>query len=408
MKTKTIYSILFLALIVLGVASWWFWQFRPSKQPSKAPGPMFRQVTFEQLPGWDSVDLKKSFHTFQTSCRAFVKQNPEQVVGTDHIDLQVRDWQPACKVALSTKHVSKKIARTFFQEWFLPVEFYDKATGPGLFTGYYVPALKGSYTQSKEYSVPLYETPDDLVVADLGMFSKELKNRRIVGRLEQKKLVPYYTRAQINEGALKDKAKVLVWINNPVDRLFLEIQGSGVIELENGERLSIGYDAQNGRAYTAIASVLIKKGVMTKDTASMQAIRRYLNEHPEDLHSVINQNESFVFFSKMNDGIALGSQGVFLTPGYSLAIDKQWIPMGTPLWLTTSRPDNKNPNKTKPMQRLMIAQDTGGAIRGKIRGDVFWGGGKQATLFAGHMKNPGHYWLLLPKHMLPRLEQKIG
>jgi membrane-bound lytic murein transglycosylase A len=405
MKTKILYTSLFVAITSLGISTWWFWQSEQPKQPTEPqkPASMFRPVTFKQLPGWQSADLKKSLVTFQTSCRAFVKQNPEQVVGTDHINLQVKDWQPACYAALKINPVTENDAKSFFQEWFSPVEFFDKETGPGLFTGYYVPTIKGSYTKSKEFSVPLYETPDDLITSDLGLFFNDLKNRRVVGRLVKSKLVPYYTRAQINAGALKGKANVLVWINSPIDRLFLEIQGSGLIELEDGSRLSVGYDAQNGMPYTAIAGVLIKKGVMTKDNASMQAIKRYLTEHPKQLHPVINQNKSFVFFRKMGQDIALGSQGVSLTAGYSLAIDKQWIPMGTPLWLNTTRPDSNSPDKSKPMQRLMIAQDTGGAIRGKIRGDVFWGAGERATLIAGHMKNSGHYWLLLPKHTLPRL-----
>ena len=400
MKTQKLYIALFLTLTSLGISTWWFWQ---SKQP-KQPSTMFRPVTFNQLPGWKSADLKKSLMTFQTSCGAFVKQNPEQVVGTDHIDLRVKDWQPACKAALNINPVTEKSAKLFFQEWFAPVEFFDKATGPGLFTGYYVPAIKGSYTKSKEFSVPLYETPDDLISADLGTFFNDLKNRKLIGRLVNKKIVPYYTREQINNGALKDKAKVLAWINSPIDRLFLEIQGSGVIELENGESISVGYDAQNGMPYTAIAGVLIRKGVMTKHNASMQGIKNYLNKNPKELHEVINQNKSFVFFRKMSQGVALGSQGVSLTPGYSLAIDRDWIPMGTPLWLNTTRPDGAQPDKSKPMQRLMIAQDTGGAIRGKIRGDVFWGGGDRATLIAGHMKNSGHYWLLLPRHTISRLD----
>ncbi|MFJ1268079.1 murein transglycosylase A [Legionella lytica] len=407
MKKKILYTSLFVAIAALGTTSWWFWHSKQLKQPvePQKTASLFRPVTFNHLPGWTSADLKRSLATFQVSCRAFVKQKPEQVVGTDHIELQVKDWQPACVAALNIDSITDKSAKSFFEEWFQPVEFFDPETGPGLFTGYYVPTIKGSYTKSKEFSVPLYETPDDLVTSDLGMFSGDLKNRRIVGRLVKKQLVPYYTRAQINRGALKDKAKVLVWINSPIDRLFLEIQGSGLIELEDGERLSVGYDAQNGQPYTAIAGVLIRKGIMTRDNASMQAIKRYLTKHPKQLHPVINQNKSFVFFRKMNQGVALGAQGVWLTPGYSLAVDKQWIPLGTPLWLNTTRPNSLKPDENKPMQRLMIAQDTGGAIRGKIRGDVFWGDGDRATSIAGHMKNTGHYWLLLPKHAISRVTQ---
>lgn len=403
MKTKILYTILFLTLIAFSISLRVFWFIK--QQPTKQPEIMFKEADFERLPGWKSADLKKSLQTFQVSCRAFIRQSPEQVVGTDQIDLQVKDWQPACEAALKISPVAERQAKQFFEEWFTPIEFTDNNGKPGLFTGYYVPAIKGSYTKSKEFHVPIYETPDDLVTADLGLFFNDLKNRRIVGRLDDKKFVPYYTREQINKGAIKEKAKVLVWINSPVDRLFLEIQGSGLIELEDGNNIYIGYDAQNGAPYTAIAGVLIKKGVMTKHNASMQGIKRYLEAHPKQMDKIINQNKSFVFFKKMADGVALGSQGVALTPGYSLAIDKQWIPMGAPLWLSTSRPDSAKPDANKPMQRLMIAQDTGGAIRGKVRGDVFWGGGEKATLIAGHMKNEGHYWILLPKQAISRLEK---
>lgn len=395
MKTKITYIILALAIFTLGVFTWWF----------SSPKPMFRVVSFKHLPGWEAADLKKSLAAFQTSCRAFIKQDPEQIVGTDDIQLQAKDWHPACQTALKIDSRAEHEAKNFFQEWFAPVEFYKDKPLNGLFTGYYMPLIKGSYTQSAEFNVPIYEVPKDLITIDLGLFVPHLKNRKIVGRLAGDKVVPYYTREQINKGAIKQKAKVLLWMHSPIDRLFLEIQGSGIIELDDGSRLFIGYDGQNGAPYTAIAGVLIKKGVMTRDNASMQAIKRYLEAHPEQMDPVINQNKSFVFFRKLKLEGALGSQGVALTPGYSLAIDRQWIPMGAPLWLSTTRPDSNDPNVNKPMQRLMVAQDTGGAIKGKIRGDVYWGGGDKATAIAGHMKNPGHYWLLLPRHAVPRIEK---
>lgn len=394
MKLKITSSVLALIISLFGYYAWLHF----------APKPKFRVVQFENLPGWTKTELHKSLVAFQTSCRAFIKQNPDQMVGTDDIELQAKDWQPACKAALSLVPEAK-VAKRFFQKWFTPVEIYANQSLNGLFTGYYMPTIEGSYTKSAEYSVPIYEVPKDLVSIDLGLFIPHLKNRKIVGRLENNKLVPYYTREQINKGAIKSKARVLLWMKSPIDRLFLEIQGSGIVEMDDGSRLFIGYDGQNGAPYTAIAGVLIKKGVMTKDSASMQAIRRYLEENPEQMNPIINQNKSFVFFRKLNLDGALGSQGVVLTPGYSLAVDRQWIPMGAPLWLSTSRPNSTNPDQNKPMQRLMVAQDTGGAIKGKIRGDVYWGGGKKATLIAGHMKNPGHYWLLLPRHTLSRIQK---
>lgn len=397
MKTKITYSLIVLALIITSISVWWFW-------PSK---PIFRQVTFQQLPGWDKAEFKKSLLAFQTSCSAFLKQDPERIVGTDVIDLQAKDWQPVCRAALKLNPVDEQSARRFFQKWFVPVEFYDGKPVKGLFTGYYLPLIKGSLSQSADFNVPLYEMPDNLVSVDLNLFSADFKGRKVSGRVENNKLLPFYTREQINKGAINNNARVLLWIHSPIDRLFLEIQGSGIVELEDGKQIYVGYDGQNGLPYTAIAGVLIKKGVMTKHNASMQLIKKYLEAHPEEMNEVINQNKSFVFFRKLTLEAALGSQGVALTPGYSLAIDKQWIPMGVPLWLSTTRPDSSNPTVSKPMQRLMIAQDTGGAIKGKVRGDVFWGGGDKATLIAGHMKNEGHYWLLLPRHAVKRLEKAL-
>lgn len=395
MKSKIIYFTAALLLMGIGVSVWWL----------ESPKPAFRQVNFNQLPGWEAAEFKKSLMAFQTSCRAFIKQDPERVVGTNQIDLQAKDWQPACHAALKLNQVSEKSAKLFFQKWFSPVEFYDGEPVKGLFTGYYMPLLKGSYKKSDEFSVPLYELPSNLMTIDLGLFIPHMKNRKLVGRISGNKMVPFYTREEINKGAIKDTAKVLLWIQSPIDRLFLEIQGSGIVELEDGSRVFVGYDGQNGAPYTAIAGVLIKKGIMTKHNASMQAIKRYLEAHPKEMDKILNKNKSFVFFRKLSLEGALGSQGVALTPGYSLAIDREWIPMGAPLWLSTTRPDSKDPNVNKPMQRLMIAQDTGGAIRGKVRGDVFWGGGEKATLIAGHMKNEGHYWLLLPRHAVSRIEK---
>lgn len=394
MKTKITYILIAMVLVTVGLFTWWF----------TAPKPTFRVVSFKHLPGWDKADLKKSLAAFQTSCRAFIKQDPEQVVGTDDIELQAKDWHPACSAALDINPDASQEVKGFFQKWFAPVEFYRDRPKQGLFTGYYMPLIKGSYTKSAEYSVPIYEVPNDLITVDLGLFIPHLKNRKVVGRLSDNKIVPYYTRAQINKGAIKGKAKVLLWMHSPIDRLFLEIQGSGVVQLDDGSQLYIGYNGQNGAPYTAIAGVLIKQGVMTKDNASMQAIKRYLEANPDQMDKVINKNESFVFFRKLNLNGALGSQGVALTPGYSLAIDRQWIPMGAPLWLSTTRPDSAHPDMNKPMNRLMVAQDTGGAIKGRVRGDVFWGGGEKATLIAGHMKNTGHYWLLLPRHAVSRIE----
>ncbi len=381
-------------LLFLFFTGFFLWKHRPVEQ-----GITLKRTSFNQLPGWSSADLKESLQTFQRSCKILLKQKPEQSVGSNYLALKAKDWHPACQAALQINALDNQKARKFFQQWFAPVEFYHNERVDGLFTGYYMPLFNGSLTKTDKYSVPLYGLPSDLISINLGRFDPSLRHRRLFGRVKDNQLVPYYTREEINHGVLKDKAPILLWLENHIDRLFLEIQGSGVVQLPNGERLYVGYAGENGAAYKSIAQVLINKGVFTKDTASMQAIRAHLQANPKQVHTVLNQNKSFVFFEKVPRNVALGTQGVALTPGYSLAIDRKWIPLGAPLWLNTTVPDHHYDDRTV-LQRLVIAQDTGGAIRGMVRGDVYWGTGDEATYIAGHMKNKGHYWLLLPQHVL--------
>jgi membrane-bound lytic murein transglycosylase A len=322
------------------------------------------------------------------------------------VDLEVKDWLPACKAAKLVDNKSISNTRLFFQKWFVPVEFFYSKRVHGLFTGYYMPLLKGSLTKTERFNVPIYGLPKEIITSNLELFHKDFKNRRIVGRVKENTLLPFYTREEINKGAIKKFTPVLAWVDSLIDRSFLEIQGSGIIQLPNKKQIVVGYAGQNGAPYTAIAKVLIDKGVMTRDNASMQHIRRYLEAHPTEINPVLNQNKSFVFFNRLKQASALGSQGVPLTPGYSLAIDRKWVPMGVPVWLNTTRPHHDS-EKQKTFQRLMVAQDTGGAIKGVVRGDVYWGAGERATSIAGKMKNPGHYWLLLPRHTLDRLKDKL-
>lgn len=379
--------------------------FLPKKQTADLT---LKLSSFEALPGWQNANIKESFQAFQLSCKPFLRQNPEQSVGSEKIRMQVKDWRPVCHAANQLKPVTEQSARAFFKYWFKPVEFFDKKPVNGLFTGYYMPLLYGSSEQTEEFNIPIYGPPDDIVTLDLSDFDSHLKHRRLVGRVNQGKLLPYYTREEINNGAIKNHAPVLLWVNSPIDRLFLEIQGSGVVKMPDGKQIYLGYAGENGAPYTPVGKVLIERGIMTKQNASMQGIKKYLEENPQEINPVINQNKSFVFFHILNQTAALGAQGVNLTPGYSLAVDRKWIPLGVPLWLDTTHPVEDNLNQPKILQRLMIAQDTGGAIRGSVRGDVFWGTGETATYIAGNMKNPGHYWLLLPRERLKTLSKKLG
>lgn len=381
--------LMFITLVTLVFSIHWFANHKVT----------LKQTTFDRLPDWKNADLKPSMTAFRFSCKTFLKQDPEKSAGSQHIALQIKDWQPACRVAMSLNLNSNKEIRDFFQTWFTPVEFYQGKPIHGLFTAYFLPLLHGSLNKTEQYTVPLYGLPSNLITANLSLFNPTLKNKRIVGRVMGQNLVPFYTREEINKGAIINTAPTLFWIENPMDRIFLEIEGSGVIELANGKQMYIGYAGENGAPYSSIASILIKQGLMTHDMASSQHIKHYLNDHPEDIDKVLNKNKSFVFFRHLKSNAAIGAQGVDLTPGYSLAVDPAWIPYGTPTWLSTTIPSSPSTEKTTPFNRLMVAQDTGGAIRGTVRGDVFWGAGKNATFIGNHMQGHGRYWLLLPNHI---------
>ena len=386
---KQIYALIILLLVCLISVFYYFHK----------PALHLQQTVFTNLPDWNKSQNLKALVAFKKSCKVFLKLAPTKEVGGKFIKMRAQDWYPSCLALAELRKETEDDARLFFEKWFTPVAFVESKPLEGLFTGYYMPILDGSLEKTIKYSVPLYKMPSDMLTIEGSLFDESLKNRKLIGRVKKNKVVPYYTRKEIDHGAIAQKADVIAWVASPVERMFLEIQGSGVIEIKDRKQKKyIGYAAENGAAYKAIASVLISEGVMTKDNASMQRIRKYLEENPKDMDRILHQNKSFVFFRETDVKAAIGSQGVALTPGRSLAVDLKWIPIGTPIWLTTTYPDATG-NQELPLRRLMVAQDTGGAIRGPVRGDVFWGEGKDAADIAGRMKNPGFYWLLLPKHI---------
>lgn len=358
-----------------------------------------KKISYNQLPGWEAADTTESMKAFNVTCKSFLKQDPDTLVGSLYITLKAKNWYSACRAALLVDTTSNRQTKAFFEHYMDPVEFFNYKPVQGLFTGYYLPLLHGSLTKTKQYNVPIYRIPDNLITVDLKRFDSSLTSRQLVGRLEGNKLVPFYTREEINKGMISASASVILWVDSHIDRLFMEIEGSGIVQLTDGSQVFLGYAGQNGASYTAVGHALIQKGVMNRKNQSMQRIRAYLESHPEDSDTIINQNKSFVFFEVLPRKSVVGVKGIVLTPGYSLAIDRQWVPIGVPVWLNTTRPDDET-NAQKVFQRLMIAQDTGGAIRGMVRGDVFWGEGNKAMAIAGKMNNVGYYWLLLPKEVV--------
>ncbi|MSO64680.1 MAG: murein transglycosylase [Alphaproteobacteria bacterium] len=387
-----------LAVIVLGIA--YFALFPPPPPPDQL---VTKLTNFSSLKGWTEDDQRAAFLAFRRSCASLLSGPDERSLGADGMAGTVGDWRSACTAAQNQPDGDNEAARRFFQTWFRPTNIRNNGDEFGTFTGYYEPILRGSRGRSERYRYPLYEVPKHYVSADLGEFKKEWAGQRVVGRVIGNRLRPPETRAEIDAGALEQQARVLLWVDDPIDVFFLHIQGSGIVELAEGGRQRVGYAGANGHAYTAVGRVLVARGEVPLEQMSMQAIRQWLRANPEQAQALMNENASYVFFRPINGAAAIGSMGVELTPGRSLAVDPKWIALGIPIWLDTfvKEQDEKNPGPTK-LRGLFVAQDTGGAIKGIVRGDVFWGSGDEAAAAAGVMREWGRYYALLPRELLQR------
>lgn len=346
-----------------------------TEQPAAAP---LAPATFADLEGWSTDTIEQAWGAFLTSCSTLINR-PE--------------WQAVCADA-STLSAEPAVLRAFFESRFKPFQLTNPdGTTSGLVTGYYEPLLRGSRTRTSAYSFPLYAAPEDLLVIDLSAVVPDTKHMRLRGRLEGRKVVPYYSRAEIEQGAAAIAGKEIVWVDDAVEAFFLQIQGSGRVQLPDGSMVRVGYADQNGHPYKSIGRVLIERGELQLHEASMQGIQRWARANPGKLPELLDQNPSYVFFRELppRDGGPIGALGVPLTPERSIAIDPRHVPLGAPVFLATTRP-----NSEVPLQRLMIAQDTGGAIRGVVRADFYWGFGPAAGAEAGRMRQQGKMWVLLP------------
>ena len=349
---------------------------------------------YAQVPDWQRDNHAQSFGAFLRSCTKISRQPGNRQLGKDGFAGRISNWLQICRAASEFgARISQDNARRFFESWFEAYRLTDNGNPNGLITGYYEPELRGSRRPSRKYHVALYRRPPDLVSANLGQFRKDWKGREVAGRVNKGRLVPYANRASITRGALKGQGLELLWVDNAIDAFFLHIQGSGRVVLDTGEVVRVGYAGRNGQPYFAIGRDLVKSGAISKENISLQTIRAWLERNPSRAAALMNKNKSFVFFRELKgqDG-PIGAQGVALTPGRSLAVDRKYLPMGAPIWLTTS-----DPLSGRPIRRLMIAQDTGGAITGPVRGDFFWGAGNQAREAAGRMKQQGQLYILLPR-----------
>jgi membrane-bound lytic murein transglycosylase A len=392
-----------LALVVAGVlvaaAAIWHWYSRTLFERTAAL--VLRPVTFEQLPGWRSSDDRAALSAFRKSCLAFAADLPAKAFGGAGYAGPVADWQIACKAAPQGA-VDSDTARHFFETWFGPFSVESHGSGDGLFTGYYEPEIRASRLHHGRFETPIYGLPQDLVSVDLGLFRNSLKGEHIAGRVSGHVLVPYVTRAEIDSFGLKT-APVLLYAADPIAVFFLQIQGSGRAQLEDGETIRLAYAGENGRGYTPIGRILLQNRMIAPDRMSMQAIEQWLVSHPAQARTTMENNQSFVFFREAAIGDPAlgspGSEGVPLTPGASIAIDERIHPLGAPFYIATRVPSSDPAHADKPLDSLFVAQDTGGAIRGAARADIFWGFGPVSESIAGRMKSAGRLYVLLPKQV---------
>lgn len=338
-------------------------------------------TTFSALPNWERDDLRQAWPAFVASCNVLVRKV---------------EWTEACTASRTVSAADGAAIRAYFETYFVPNQIRSPdGLDTGLITGYYEASLQGARRRGGPSQTPLYRVPDDLITVDLTGVYPDLKGKRLRGRVVGKKLIPYNTRAEIDRADMSGKE--LLWVDDPVEAFFLEVQGSGRVKLsDTGETVRVSYADQNGHPYKAIGRWLIDQGELTREQATAQGIKAWIAANPSRRQELFNVNPSFVFFreERIPDPSVgpKGAMGVPLTPGRSVAIDPLLLPLGAPVYLSTTESGSD-----VPMQRLMMGQDTGGAIRGAVRADFFFGFGNEAMENAGRMKQRGQLWVLMPK-----------
>ena len=357
-----------------------------------APVPPFARTlqpaAWADLPGWKDDDPAAAWPAFLQSCRG--------LAGKAH----GAAWKRVCDAARAAEGKPGFDARRFFEANLKPYAVVaGDGNASGLVTGYYEPLLRGSRTRSRECAQPVRGVPDDLLTVDLAAIFPELKDKRVRGRIEGSKVVPYWTRGEIEARGDRLPAKTLLYVDDPVELFFLQVQGSGRVRLPDGSLVRLNYGDHNGHPYQSIGRVLVDRGDLKLEEASMQGIQAWGRANPARLPELLNANPSYVFFREVPNtpGGPAGALGVPLTAERSIAVDPRAVPLGAPVFLATTQP-----NSSRPLNRLVMAQDTGGAIKGAVRADFFWGFGKEAGEQAGRMKQAGRMWVLLPPEAAPK------
>jgi membrane-bound lytic murein transglycosylase A len=359
----------------------------PAQLPPKSARERFQAAAFADLPGWTQDDLRQAWPAFVASCGVLLKR---------------ADWNTPCIAARSVDTADGNALRSFFESNFVPYRVLNSdGSDNGLITGYYEPLLQGARKRGGRYQTALYRVPPDMLTVDLSSVYPELKTMRLRGRQVGNKILPYYSRAELSRSAILT-GKELLWVDDVVDAFFLQVQGSGRVHLnDTNETVRLVYADQNGYPYKSIGRYLVDKGELRLDQASAQGIKGWLAANPTRQQELLDANPSYVFFREeklLDPSIGpKGALGVPLTPQRSIAVDPQAIPLGAPVFLATTQP-----NSDANLQQLVMAQDTGGAIKGAVRADYFWGFGDDAGEQAGRMKQRLQMWLLLPKGVAPR------
>ncbi len=382
---------------------------QPAPHAPERPELSLSAVSFADLPGWAQDHAAEALPVFLAGCRQLADAAAARSLGGQGqaaaLGGQPAQWQPACAAGVNVVPGDDAAARAFFEAYFQPYAVADAAAPAAqrqqaLFTGYFDPEVQGSRTPVGAYRSPLLGRPPDLVQVDLGEFGTDLKGRSIAGRVQDGRLVPYYDRAQIDSGVLARRRLELLWLADPVDVFMLQVQGSGRVDLPDGHVVRVTYAGQNGRPYVPIGRVLADRGQMPLDQVSLASIRAWLEQHRDQAAEVMEQNPSYVFFREVTtlrpDQGPPGALGVPLAPLRSIAVDRAFIPLGAPVFIATDDPLNG-----APLQRLMLAQDIGGAIKGPARADIFFGWGHDAEARAGQMRAHGREFLLLPRPAAP-------
>ena len=360
----------------------------PVQEPATAPvkpAATLKPVSFFELPGWQEDDLRQAWPALLASCGVLMKKPL---------------WQEPCKSANAVNQSDEAAVRAYFESYYVPHQVSNADSSvTGMITGYYEPLLRGARSRGGPFQTALYRAPEDLLTIDLAGLYPELKNMRLRGRLVGNKVVPYFSRAEMVQQVTL-AGKELMWVDNAIEAFFLQVQGSGRVYLEDSkETVRVAYAEQNGHPYKSIGRYLVDRGELKLEQASAQSIITWAAANPDRQQELLNANPSFVFFreEKLVDASKgpKGTLGVPLTAQRSIAIDPQFIPLGAPVFLTTTQPGSD-----VPLRRLMLAQDTGGAIRNAVRADFFWGFGAEPGQRAGKMKQTGMLWVLLPKESI--------